>query len=504
MGKICEIREIFCSRKFLRLRYLIVSFTFSYLLTIIKDTIKDTIKELHNDPMADIADSLVNSPMSVSSNKSDGSLSDIRRLTALSLSNKSPQSLFMSSNPQRAGPQQDILTPQSDRSLTGVTTPTVNASAAKSEVAVTLLEEEEENLDMTNSINNNLFGIEDDTSKASFIDAFLRGITTIDFGGGASATRRSSFVDGDALMKENEDLLDIDLLDENVLLNMIEEENREENREEDEYDLLKNSTGSDVSDKQRSLSSPVGGGVVDAGGGWNKHPSATGRDFCLPSPLLRRSTSLNIGDSTGKPLVSSEKPTSEKKKNNNKKRRLSRLKSDSALSSRDSAAAHPYLSVERVIGGDIPLDLRRRHTVSGDDGGGRLYFENKEYFKFRSHLRELVRKSQPRISGSRGGGEMRGSLTKMKSSRLFLGMLTKHCAWAEESVKSTTVTRAEVGVVGEEKINMENFTKRQITVLNDISPERVRCLSLCLIFNLFFNLFFIHVIHTKSLKIVSI
>lgn len=464
-------------------------------------------------PLADITENLVNSPMSVSSNKSDGSLSDIRRLTALSLTIHSPPPIMQ----KGAGTPQTPLCNNSVAGATGV----LNADSLtpiSDAVALATEEGEEENINH----NNNLFGLEDEISKASFIDAFLKGIMTSDFGGGdaLNAPRRNSSTSSDALMRGDEDLLDIDLLDENVLFNMIDDENQENEADqqqrgggaimmkdelgailEDDDDILNSSTGSvENSILQRSISSPSG---VWGGGKPHLAAGASGPQ----SPRLRRSASL-VDNNVSNSRPGSRKPAPENiavnataaktKKRTPKKPRISRMKSDSALASRGSTAgaAHPYLSVGvgRSSVADIPPELRRRHTVSGG-GGGRLYFENKEYFKIRSHLRDLVRKGHnnqelPMIP------EMKGSLAKMKSARLFLGMLTKHCTWAAESVKATTpVSPSEPRIGGEEadgagqvvvveeqdtKINMENFTKRQITVLNDIPPERV-----CFILTLF-------------------
>lgn len=458
-------------------------------------------------PLADITDNLVNSPMSVSSNKSDGSLSDIRRLTALSLTINSPPPIM-----QRGAdtPQ----TPLSNNSVTGAMGGVLNDNAtprAGYAASLAATEGEEENINHSN----NLFDLEDEFSKSAFVDAFLKGIMT-DFGGGGGdgmlagvqASRRNSSTSSDAPMTGDEDLLNIDLLNEDFLLDMIEEEDHDEKGTsteqrnitmkatlEDDDDLLNSSTGSvENSILQRSVSSPGA-----PGGRGSEKPHLGAGASGPPSPRIRRSASLADGNinsgrsASRKPsptniTVGSANSATKSKKRTPKKSRLSRMKSESALASRGSTAGatHPYLNVG--VGrntADIPPELRRRHTVSGGGGGGRLFFENKEYFKIRSHLRDLVRKGHNNDELPGWVPEMKGSLAKMKSARLFLGMLTKHCKWAAESVKATPTPISESGMMGGEdgsgdvadngdpNINMENFTKRHITVLNDIPPERV-------------------------------
>ena len=188
-----------------------------------------------------------------------------------------------------------------------------------------------------------------------------------------------------------------------------------------------------------------------------------------------------------------------KNKTTPKKPRLSRLKSaDSALLNKNNPS---YLGVKKSGTGGIEKvksntpsgGLRRRHTVAGADGDGslKMFFENKDFFKLRAHLRSLVQQhniNKP-INAPVAGTPPTGSgLAKMKSSRLFFNMLTKNCSWATESVRAISAcdksdalsdyvtdgsALPEVKEEEQEEINMENFTKRRITVLNDIPPERV-------------------------------
>ena len=199
--------------------------------------------------------------------------------------------------------------------------------------------------------------------------------------------------------------VDINLLDENTFLSIIENEDNDEL-----LDLAEES----LPPLQRSLSSP--------------------------SPKME----TLLPPVRANPL----KPSS----------RGSRLKSESSVlrggvESR-VMASHPYSRVEN----EMPGSFKRRHTV---DGKASMYFENKGYFRFRARFRDLVRREVH-------SGNLTANQLAMKSSRLFLNMLTKHYEWVGESVESA--------VKNDKEINMENFTKRKITILDNIPPEHVSCL----------------------------
>eukprot|EP00111_Clytia_hemisphaerica_P010294 TCONS_00030117-protein len=340
-------------------------------------------KDLTLDPLADITDNLINSPMSVGSSMSDGSLGDIRRLATLSLSINSP--------PVPPFATDKLPTPISPL-------PPVNSNPSNSQTVDTKPPEE-------NALDP--FHLDEDMSKASFIDAFLKGMMT------DLRTSFSSDDKNDVAVPDGEyGDVDIDLLDENVLMNMIEAEDKELARLEEECNPFKRSLSQPDALNQRSKTPPM-----------NSPPSRA------------------------------RKPP----KNNT---RVMRMKSDS---SDRRLSNHPYKpSLNLLTETEKPV-LRRCHTVGGEKPSFKqMYFENKGYFKFRSYFRDLVRRNYQ-------AGDLSSTQFKQKSSRLFLNMLTKHYEWVTESVQAA--------VQNDKDINMKNFTKRKITILNDVPPEHIHQFS---------------------------
>lgn len=329
-------------------------------------------------PLSDIPDDLINSPMSVGSTKSDASsqsLADIKKLATLSLSlNSSHNSDDFHEGSSFDDSTKDTLSPPPPSDISGEVTPSGQSDFG--------------------------FDDNDDDSKMNLIDAMLTGMLS-EFSG-LNKRDGNEFND-----------VDINLLDENTFLSIIESEDNDE---------LLDLDGEGIVPLQRSLSSP--------------------------SPTL---------ETLSPPLRVSHLKSSS---------RGSRLKSDSSIlrGGAESRAmmSHPYGRGDN----EKPGSFKRRHTV---DGKSNMYFENKGYFRFRARFRDLVRRQVQ-------GGNLTAKQLAMKSSRLFLNMLTKHYEWVGESV--------EAAVTSDKEINMQNFTKRKITIIDDITPEHVSVLLIRIVVRL--------------------
>lgn len=159
------------------------------------------------------------------------------------------------------------------------------------------------------------------------------------------------------------------------------------------------------------------------------------------------------------------KPTTQQRK--------SRLKSDTSFDNRTRRKPYKKNScLERSSVDNNELDEEgsafqirpqthpnnNEHSKTSKDS--KMFFENKDYFRLRLHLRELT-SLQTRTDVL---VEKPGQLL-MKSSKLFLHLLTEKHRWALDSVSTS--------VKNDKELNMKNFTKRKITIHNDISPDRV-------------------------------
>lgn len=168
-------------------------------------------------------------------------------------------------------------------------------------------------------------------------------------------------------------------------------------------------------------------------------------------------------------------PGDNEKPQEKQKQRKSRLKSDTTFESRSRKS--PYKKSGRPSRASIDSQLDeetsafqiRSPGTRNEDGNpdkknnsksSRMYFENKDYFKLRLHLRELTRlQTQTEVLKKTPGQLL------MKSSKLFLNLLTKKHEWVLNSVTAA--------VKNDKEIDMKNFTKRKITIHNDISADHV-------------------------------